>query len=251
MIPVDLLIGSGDKRLREGLLHDLSLKAFRGSWKVAIIDDADYLNAEGANALLKTLEEPPPHAMLILVGTSADKQLPTIRSRCQIVRFAQLEESVLANILQERGIATDAAHAHQLAALAEGSVSAAEQLADADVLQFRGEFLSRLNQPDFDPDELAAGVQAFSDAGGKEAAPRRARARLAFEFAAGHLRQVIRDAAAAGGTATPGEIAEIAARRAERTLDAWEQVDRNLNLGNVIAAWADEIWRMNRTAPAR
>jgi len=61
-----------------------------GGRKVAIIDDADHLNEEGANCLLKTLEEPPPCSVLILIGTSADKQLPTIRSRCQTIRFSPL-----------------------------------------------------------------------------------------------------------------------------------------------------------------
>jgi hypothetical protein len=53
------------------LCHDLALKPFFGRRRVAIIDDADYLNEEGANALLKTLEEPPPQSILILIGTSA------------------------------------------------------------------------------------------------------------------------------------------------------------------------------------
>ena len=57
---------------------------------MAIIDDADDLNEEGANALLKTLEEPPPGSVLILVGTTADKQLPTIRSRLADHSFSRL-----------------------------------------------------------------------------------------------------------------------------------------------------------------
>ena len=54
---------------------------------MAILDDADDLNEEAANAFLKTLEEPPPGAVLILIGTSAEVQLQTIVSRCQVVRF--------------------------------------------------------------------------------------------------------------------------------------------------------------------
>ena len=56
--------------------------------RIAIIEDADFLNPEGANCLLKTLEEPPPGSVLILVGTSQQRQLPTIRSRCQIISFS-------------------------------------------------------------------------------------------------------------------------------------------------------------------
>jgi len=86
-IPLALFVGDDDHRMREGLCHDIGLKPFMGGRKVAIIDDADHLNEEGANCLLKTLEEPPPCSVLILIGTSADKQLPTIRSRCQTIRL--------------------------------------------------------------------------------------------------------------------------------------------------------------------
>ena len=67
-IPVELFIGSKEKRMQEGLCHDISLKPFMGGRRVAIIDDADYLNEEGANSLLKTLEEPPP-----AIGADTDR----------------------------------------------------------------------------------------------------------------------------------------------------------------------------------
>ncbi len=89
-IPLAAFVGGDAHRMREGLCHDIALKPFMGGRKVAIIDDADWLNEESANALLKTLEEPPPDSVLILIGTAADKQLATIRSRSQIVRFALL-----------------------------------------------------------------------------------------------------------------------------------------------------------------
>ena len=68
-----------DYPVRQSLLCNLVLRSFAGKQKIAVIDDADYLNQEGANCLLKTLEEPPACSVLILVGTSADRQLPTIR----------------------------------------------------------------------------------------------------------------------------------------------------------------------------
>ena len=74
------------------LSRDLSHKPARGHGKIAIVDDADYLTdpttPAAANAFLKTLEEPPPRSVLILIGTDSDLQLPTIISRCQIVRFS-------------------------------------------------------------------------------------------------------------------------------------------------------------------
>src|SRR5205807_4346929 len=62
------------------LCHSLGLKPARGHGKVAIVDDADDLNDAAANCFLKTLEEPPPRSVLLLIGTSAERQLPTIVS---------------------------------------------------------------------------------------------------------------------------------------------------------------------------
>ena len=67
-LPLELLIGDKEHRMRQGLCHDIALKPFMGGRRVAILNDADYLNAEGANSLLKTLEEPPPRSVLILIA---------------------------------------------------------------------------------------------------------------------------------------------------------------------------------------
>ncbi len=72
------------KQIRDFCL-DLGLKPAAGRRKVAIVDDADDLNDEAANAFLKTLEEPPPSSVLILVGTSPESQLDTIVSRCRVL----------------------------------------------------------------------------------------------------------------------------------------------------------------------
>ncbi len=72
------------------LCLDLGLKPMRGSRRVAIVTDADALSEEAANAFLKTLEEPPPGSVLILVGTAAEVQLDTILSRCRVLRFEPL-----------------------------------------------------------------------------------------------------------------------------------------------------------------
>src|SRR6476660_3204784 len=106
-IPLELLIGDKEHRMRQGLCYDISLKPFSGRRRIAVIDDADFLNQEGANALLKTLEEPPPKSLLILIGTSEQRQLPTIRSRCQVVRFSPLAESDIADLLLSTGECND------------------------------------------------------------------------------------------------------------------------------------------------
>ena len=68
-LPVALFLGDKEHRGREGLCHWIGLKPFMGGRRIAIIDDADFFNDAGANCLLKTLEEPPPRSVLILIGT--------------------------------------------------------------------------------------------------------------------------------------------------------------------------------------
>lgn len=70
----------------------LSLRALEGMKKVVIIDDADTMNINAANAFLKTLEEPPPESLILLVSSNPDKLPATIRSRCVNVRFRPLPE---------------------------------------------------------------------------------------------------------------------------------------------------------------
>jgi DNA polymerase-3 subunit delta' len=151
----------------------------RGGYKVAILDDADDLNAEASNAFLKTLEEPPPGAVLILIGTSAELQLETIVSRCQVFRFDPLTASDIALLLVEQGIAQDADDAARLAALGEGSFSRAVGLADAELERFRRSMIDELAaEHGFDPPALAQRLQANIKQAGKESVEQRRRANL-------------------------------------------------------------------------
>ncbi|HUJ78911.1 MAG TPA: DNA polymerase III subunit delta' [Nitrospiria bacterium] len=79
----------------------LGLTAWSGSRKIVLIDRADRLNQEAANCLLKTLEEPPPASLLILISSSSDDLLPTLRSRCQVVRFFPLDPDRLTSWLAD------------------------------------------------------------------------------------------------------------------------------------------------------
>lgn len=65
----------------------MGMKAAQGGWRVVIVDDADTMTEEAQNAILKTLEEPPAKALLILVTHRPGRLLPTIRSRCRFIRF--------------------------------------------------------------------------------------------------------------------------------------------------------------------
>jgi DNA polymerase-3 subunit delta' len=166
-------------RVIRDLCAEFGLKPARGARKVAIVDDVDDMNDEAANAFLKTLEEPPPGALLILIGTSAELQLETIVSRCQVVRFEPLAEPVLAELLMEKGVADGRADAERLASLGEGSVSRAAGLADPDLERFRRELIDELaSEHGFDPSTLAQRLASFAREAGKEAAEHRRRARL-------------------------------------------------------------------------
>ncbi len=161
------------------LCRDLGLKPMMGARKIAIVNDADDLNEEAANAFLKTLEEPPPGSVLILVGKSAESQLDTIISRCRVVRFQPLSETELAAVLQEHGVAKDPAEAAHLAKLGEGSVSRARGLASPDIERFRRELFDTLAASEgFDPSALAKRVGEFVKEGGKENVNQRQRASL-------------------------------------------------------------------------
>src|SRR3954464_12470122 len=143
-LPIELFIGDLAHRNREGLCQRIGLRPFFGRRKVAIIDDADYFGIASANCLLKTLEEPPPSALLILIGTSPSRQLPTIRSRSQVVRFRALDVDTVANILVESGAVADRKLAMRAAELSEGSVERARQLADPALWSFRDQLSSAL-----------------------------------------------------------------------------------------------------------
>lgn len=101
----------------------LSRTAHDGGYRVVIIDSADDMNTNAANALLKNLEEPPRATLFILISHSPGRLLPTIRSRCQVHRFQPLGEGELIKVLESIGaeLPRDAGARDRLFALSEGS----------------------------------------------------------------------------------------------------------------------------------
>lgn len=89
------------------LSHYLSLSAHSAKYKIAIVDNIELFTSEAANALLKTLEEPTPHSVLILVASDVTKVLPTIVSRCQILHFYPIPKEELKVGLQSLGWQVD------------------------------------------------------------------------------------------------------------------------------------------------
>jgi DNA polymerase-3 subunit delta' len=113
------------------LIARLGIRPSRSPVRMAIIDDAEALGDPAQNALLKTLEEPPGHAIIIMVTSSERALLDTVRSRMRTVRFPALHAADLEAILAAHGV-TDQARASALALLARGSASNAIALADGD-----------------------------------------------------------------------------------------------------------------------
>ncbi len=119
------LIGREESRL---LIRTLSLKAFEADLKVMLIWLPELMNPQTANALLKILEEPPGQTIFLLVSNDAEKLLPTIRSRCQLLQVRPFTENETINYLVEK-LQVSPDTAPQIAQLAEGNLQAAKILA--------------------------------------------------------------------------------------------------------------------------
>jgi DNA polymerase-3 subunit delta' len=245
------------------LCERLSLKPARGHGKVAILDDGDDLNDPitghaAANAFLKTLEEPPPRSVLILVGSSPEAQLPTIVSRCQVVRFAPLPEDMVAEVLRGQQLA-EPAMIERLARLSGGSPGQALALADPALWEFRRTFLEGLTRPQPDSVALSRALTRYVEEAGKEAAAQRRRAalvlRLLIEFLDDALRLRL------GGEARLAEpddqrlLSELAERLdperllevLERCLEGDAQIDRRVQLVLVLEALLDALGQQLRS----
>ena len=90
-------------------------------WRAVIIDSVDDLERGGANALLKNLEEPPPHTIFLLVSHAPERLLPTIRSRCRVLRFAPLDDDAMTSALRAALPDADEAEISALARVGEGA----------------------------------------------------------------------------------------------------------------------------------
>ena len=125
-----------------------------GGWRVAIVDTADDMNDNAANALLKMLEEPPPNAMLLLLSNLPGRLLPTIRSRCQRLELRALDDDTLQRGLAQHLPDADSDERAALARLSGGSLGAALMLATGDGAALAKE-ADRLIDNARDPDLLA------------------------------------------------------------------------------------------------
>jgi DNA polymerase III subunit delta' len=123
----------------------LSLTPMESPWKVALIDDGSQMNEQAANALLKTLEEPPDQSILIINTYRMGALLPTIRSRCIKSRFSALSDGALFEIL--RGLVTvEESEIEQAVALCGGDVSQALLMCESGLVEERNRFIQELER---------------------------------------------------------------------------------------------------------
>jgi len=129
--------------IRPELIEPAARKPSLGRGKVFVVKEADAMNPQAQNALLKTLEEPAGRTLIILLTDQPGALLPTIRSRCQVIPFSALQESVVMEQLMERGIerktATDAAR------ISEGSLGQALKWIEDGVVAQSRELFAQLD----------------------------------------------------------------------------------------------------------
>src|SRR5205823_8362730 len=138
-ISVDQVRGLGE-------LFDLS--PAMSDWRVAVIDTVDELEASGANALLKMLEEPPPNSLFFLVSHAPGRLLPTIRSRCRRLDFQALADAAMTSILEAEAPETADAERQRIISMSFGSAGRALAFAELGLAKLEDAALAILRQGD-------------------------------------------------------------------------------------------------------
>jgi len=146
-----------------------TLTAGEGGWRVVVVDCADDMNQNAANALLKVLEEPPEKGLLVLVSHNPGRLLPTIRSRCSKLALKPLSEDTVMNLIRTHLPDVDAGDGAALANLADGSPGRALALAQEGGLEIYRDMTELLETlPKLDVPALHAFGGKFTRAGTEE-----------------------------------------------------------------------------------
>jgi DNA polymerase III subunit delta' len=127
----------------EAVVSAAARTPFEARHRVFVLERADTMNDEAANSLLKTLEEPPPYVVLLLLTDRLTQVLPTIASRCQPVRFDPPAADALAQRLQSRGVPPEAATACARLSLGDGERALTLALGNGPALRARAEAFAR------------------------------------------------------------------------------------------------------------
>jgi DNA polymerase-3 subunit delta' len=148
----DMLYSERDERtgaLKIDAIRDvmrlLALKPFSSRYRIAIFEGFDNAQPRAQDALLKTLEEPPPHAVLLVLAQSTENIMPTITSRCQLIPLRPVPQATVKQILLNEGASEE--YASLLAPLSSGRVGwALNALHDESVMIERNDMLNRLHE---------------------------------------------------------------------------------------------------------
>lgn len=203
--------GISVEQIRRVVLGRAGYRAHEGRALVFIVRDAEELTLQAANAMLKTLEEPPPGTHFVLLTSRPRRLLDTVRSRTLAVRFGPLPDEVVAKLCEARGLPPE------VAALAQGSAELAFELADPEARRERDEFLEAARAAITAPDLAQAIALGQSRGEGRDAL----REQLGF-FA-----QSLADQARTSVEADP-ELAERSAHRHAVVLATLAEIDRNV-----------------------
>lgn len=120
----------GIDEIRDQLINDVGIKPYESPYKIYIVNDADKLTLQAQNALLKTIEEPPAYAVVMLLADNPDALLPTITSRCVILSLKPVGDRLVKDYLMDRMHIPDY-QAEVQASFAQGNVGKAQQMANS------------------------------------------------------------------------------------------------------------------------
>jgi DNA polymerase-3 subunit delta' len=158
------------------LRHDLHMRPFEADRRVYLVLDADRMNEDAADALLKDLEEPPPYAVILLVASELGPLPPTILSRCQLVPFRRLSERAVREWIAARAPERDEQEVRALARAAAGRLDRARRLLDPAAAGRREALVSVARavylDPELEPADAAAMLLTAADERAEEAKER-------------------------------------------------------------------------------
>ena len=154
----------GIEDIREQLIGDVAIKPYSGPYKIYIVDEAEKMTVQAQNALLKTIEEPPAYAVILLLVNNGGSLLPTISSRCVTLNFKPVRDEVIKQYLMEELHVPDY-QAEVSVAFAQGNVGKAKQIATAeDFTQMMEAALMILKKSkDMEVYEMVDAIKALSE----------------------------------------------------------------------------------------
>ncbi|WP_395711335.1 DNA polymerase III subunit delta' [Reyranella sp.] len=212
-----------------------------GQWRVAIVDAADEMNRNSANAVLKILEEPPPNAVLLIVAHAPGRLLPTIRSRCRRLVLKPLADELVVRLLAEHAPQMPAEERAMLARLSDGSIGRALELANAGSLALYREMVGVLaTLPELDMVRLHGFAERFARRGEEANADWRSLGYLLDGWVKGLARRAAlgSDAQSQAAAIAPAEAGLharlLAAASLDRWMEAWDKVAHLLSRADVI-----------------